>query len=467
MGLLYKATMDFSAWLWGTPMLVLLLGGGVILSVTLGFFQIRYFGYILSETFGKLFEKPQGEGSVSPFQAASAALASTIGASNIVGIPVAIAFGGPGAIFWMSITALIGSATKFSEIVLGLKYRERNAEGEYVGGPQFYLDKGLKAKGFPMLGKIFAFFLMLEIIPSVATQTASVVHSANSINIPNYATGIILMLLIGAVVFGGLKRIVQITEKMVPLMGGLYVFFALIVVFVNIKAFPSVIELIFAHAFTPAAATGGFVGASIAQAISRGAARGTYSNEAGMGTAPIAHATAITDHPVRQAFWGIFEIIVDTFLIGTITAFVVLVTGIWQSVPSSQAASMPALAFQHLFGNALGGSIVTISIALFVISTMIVLVFYGEKQAEYLFGLKFSKVMRIVYLLAIVLGAFGGIEFLYSFLDLFLAAIIIPNMIGLMVMRNEVKELKNEFFSNSIFYPKAKSKITQNTTTDK
>ena len=186
-----------------------------------------------------------------------------------------------------------------------------------------------------------------------------------------------------------------------------------------------------------------------------------------MGTAPIAHATAITDHPVRQAFWGIFEIIVDTFLIGTITAFVVLVTGIWQSVPNSQAASMPALAFQHLFGNALGGSIVTVSIALFVISTMIVLVFYGEKQAEYLFGLKFSKVMRIVYLMAILFGAFGGIEFLYSFLDLFLAAIIIPNMIGLLLMRNEVKELKNEFFSNSIFYPKAKSKITQNTTTDK
>lgn len=445
-----------SDWLWGTPMLVILLGGGIYLSFALGFFQVKYIGFILKETFGKILQKPEkGEGTVSPFQAATAALASTIGASNIVGVPVAIAFGGPGAVLWMWITALIGSASKFSEIVLGIKYREKNEIGEYVGGPQYYLSKGLK---MPWLGKFFALFLMLEIVPSVATQTISVVQTAATLNIPNWVSGAVIAILVGIVVFGGIKRIVQVSEKLVPIMAGVYLLGALAITFMHIGELPNVIVLIFKHAFTPMAAVGGFAGSVVAQTISRGVARGTYSNEAGMGTAPIAHAAAITDHPVRQAFWGIFEIIVDTFMVCTMTAFVVLTSGVWNTIPASEAASMPARAFQALLGNTLGGGIVTVSITLFVISTIIVIVFYGEKQAEYLFGLKFAKVMKFIYLIAIFLGAYGGIEFLYSFLDILLGSIIVPNMIGLVLMSKQVREQLDDFFGNPEYYPGAKLK---------
>ncbi|WP_313757243.1 sodium:alanine symporter family protein [Tissierella sp.] len=445
-----------SNWIWGTPMLIILFGGGLILSFSLGFFQFKYFGFICKETFGKILKNPEkGEGTVSPFQAASAALASTIGASNIVGVPVAIAFGGPGAVFWMWLTALIGSASKFSEIVLGIKYRQKNELGEFVGGPQYYLDKGLKA---PWLGKLFAFCLMLEIVPSVATQTVSVVQTANTLNIPNWVSGAVVAILVGIVVYGGIKRIVQVSEKLVPFMAGLYLIGALVITIINIGELPSIIVLIFKGAFTPMAAAGGFTGAAIAQAIKNGVARGTYSNEAGMGTASIAHAAAVTDHPVRQAFWGIFEIIVDTLMVCTMTAMVVLTTGLWKTVPSSDAASIPARAFQQLLGEGLGGGIVTFSITLFVLSTIIVIVFYGEKQAEYLFGTKFAKIMKFIYLVAIFLGAYGGIEFLYSFLDILLASIVIPNMIGLVLMRNQVKELKDEFFSSSEFYASIKAK---------
>ena len=446
-----------SDWIWGTPMLIILFGGGLLLTFSLGFFQFKYLGFIIKETFGTMFKKPEkGEGTVSPFQAATAALASTIGASNIVGVPVAIAFGGPGAVFWMWLTALIGSASKFSEIVLGIKYRQKNELGEFVGGPQYYLDKGLN---MPWLGKFFAFFLMLEIIPSVATQTVSVVQTAATLNIPNWVSGVAIAVLVGIVVYGGIKRIVQVSEKLVPIMAGLYILGALIITILNIGELPSVIVLIFKSAFTPVAAVGGFTGAAISQVISRGIARGTYSNEAGMGTASIAHAAAITDHPVRQAFWGIFEIIVDTLIVCSVTAMIVLTTGLWKTIPASEAASIPARAFQQILGEGLGGWIVTLCITLFVMSTIIVIVFYGEKQAEYLFGPKFAQVMKFIYLVAIFLGAYGGIEFLYSFLDILLAAIVVPNMIGLVLMRNQVKELKDEFFSNPEFYPGAKVSV--------
>ncbi|ABW17754.1 alanine/glycine:cation symporter family protein [Alkaliphilus oremlandii] len=441
--------MSFSNWLWGVPMLVILVGGSVILTVRLGFVQFRYFPFAMRETFGRIFKKSEGgEGTVTAFQAATAALASAIGASNIVGVPVAIAFGGPGAVFWMWLVALIGAGAKFSEIVLGIKYREKNEDGEYVGGPMYYLTKGIKGNLGKALGFMFSFFLMIEIAPSIAAQSVSVVQTAASINIPNWASGLALALVVGIVIFGGIKRIGKVTEKLVPFMALFYVIGSLAIIIVNISELPNAIALIFKHAFTPMAAAGGFAGAGIAQAMRWGTARGVYSNESGMGTAPIAHATAVTDYPVRQAMWGIFENVVDTLIVCTATALVVLVTGIYQTVPASQAASMPALAFQSLLGKGLGGIIVTGSISLFVLSTVIVIAYYGEKQAEYLFGTRFSKVMRIIYMASIVLGAYGGIEFLYQFLDLLLGLVIIPNMIGLLLLSSEVKELKDEFFNN-------------------
>ncbi len=442
-----KGILDFSDWLWGIPMLVILVGGSLFLTIRLGFIQFRHFGFAMKETFGRIFYKQEGEGTVTPFQAATAALASTIGASNIVGVPVAIAFGGPGAVFWMWVVALIGCAAKISEIVLGIRYREKNADGEYVGGPMYYL-RGIKGGLGKALSAIFAFFLMIELIPSIAAQALSAVQTASTINIPNYVVAALLVVLVGLVVFGGLKRIGTFTEKLVPFMALLYIFGGLIIIFSNIGNLPGVIASIFKHAFTPAAAVGGFGGAAVAQAIRWGTARGVYSNEAGMGTAPIAHSGAITDHPVRQSMWGVFEIVVDTLIVCTITAFVVLSSGLYEVVTSDEAASIPARAFQALMGETIGGGIVTLSIFLFVLSTIIVITYYGKTQAEFLFGKMFGNFMVIVYLAAIVGGAYLNLGFIYRFLDILLATIIIPNMIGLVLLSGEVKTLKDEFFAD-------------------
>ena len=358
----------------------------------------------------------------------------------------------------MWIIALLGCASKFSEIVLGIKYREKDASGEYVGGPTYYLAKGFKNK---TLGKFlagwFVFFLMIEIIPSISTQTVSAAQNAATLGIPDIATGIAMALIVLVIVVGGTKRLVQVTERLVPVMALIYVIGALVVIGVNIDKLPGVFVLIFESAFAPMAPVGGFAGSTLALALRWGAARGTYSNEAGMGTAPIAHATAQTDHPVRQGFWGIFEITLDTLIVCTVTALVVLVTGAWQAVPASEAAAMPSMAFQTVFGK-VGDYVVTISILLFVLSTVIVLVFYGERQARFLFGYKFSRIWKFIYIAAILFGVFGGLEFLYQFLDFFLALVILPNMIALIALSGEVRDLKNEFFTGEQYYLRDKAR---------
>ena len=460
MNSIIEAIISFSNWIWGVPMLVILLGGGIFMTVRLRFFQFRHFPFICAQTFGRIFGKPSGDGTISPFAAATAALASTIGAANIVGVAVAIAFGGPGAVFWMWITALIGCAMKYSEIILGIKYRGMNENGEYVGGPMYYLTHGLKNKSLgKILGILFAFFLMLELTGSIATQTVSLVQTAETINIHKYVSGVVLVVLVSMVVFGGIKRISTVSEKLVPFMAIVYMSIALVIIVMNIQHVPATITHIFMNAFTATAAEGGFAGAAIAAGIRWGVARGCYSNEAGMGTAPLAHSAAITDHPARQAMWGVFEIVVDTLLVCSATAFIVMVTGIWKELPASQAASMPARAFQMLLGDKLGGGIITMCILLFVYSTIMVLVFYGEKQAEFLFGMKFAKVMRVVYVASIAAGVMGGLEFLYQFVDIMLAAIIIPNVIGVCAMSGQVKEIKDDFFGNPEFYPPAGKSI--------
>jgi len=445
-----------SGWIWGTPMLVLLVGGGLFLTISLGFFQFRYFGYIIKQTFGKILSKEtRGEGTVTPFQAATSALASTVGASNIVGVPVAIMFGGTGAIFWLWGIALLGSASKFTEVVLGLKYREKNEEGEWVGGPMYYIEKGLNWKPVSIL---FAFGLMIELVPSIMVQANSVAGSAQDMGISPLITGIIVCILVGLVVVGGIKRIGSVSEKLVPFMAGLYLIGAGIIILMNIANVPAAFALIFKHAFQPAAAVGGFTGAAVAQALRWGVARGCYSNEAGMGTAPMAHSAAITDHPVRQGFWGIFEVIVDTLVICTTTALLILTTGIWKVEGASQTANaLPSMVFTKVYGP-IGGSIVTFSLLCFVVSTIIVIIFYGEKQAEFLFGLKFSKFMRYVYLASIVIGAVGGAKLLWSFLDILLALIIVPNMISIIALRKDVIELTREFFTSDLYYKKDISK---------
>lgn len=432
-------------WLWLYPILIILVGGGITMSITLRFFQITKLPFILKETFGKIFKKGEGDGTITPFQAATSALASTIGAANIVGVPLAIATGGPGAIFWMWIIAIFGCALKYSEIILGIKYRVKNENGEYVGGPMYYLKNGAK---IPLLGSLFAFFLMVEIAPSIATQSASIVQTAETINIPPVISGIAVVFIVGLVVYGGIKRISKVTEKLVPFMAVAFFLISLIVVLFNFENIPATFSLIFKGAFNPTAAAGGFAGSVVSATIRTGAARGAYSNEAGMGTSTIAHSAAVTDYPARQALWGVFEVIVDTLFICTITALLVLTTGTWSGVGADKAAAMPSMAIQSVLGTKFGGGFLTICMLMFVLSTLIVIIFYGEKQAEYLFGLKTSKIVRVIYLCFIMIGALCKLDNIVVLLDSALACVIATNMIGVIKLRKEVKEESDKFFES-------------------
>lgn len=454
-----SAVTAVSNWLWGYPMLVLIVGGGIFLTVRLGFFQFVYFPYIMRQTFGSMLKKIDGEGSVSPFSAATTALASTIGASNIIGVPVAIAFGGPGAVLWMWATALIGSATKFTEVVLGLYYREKNSEGYYVGGPMYYLSKGLKNKRLgSSMAFTYAFGTMVVIFFSVAAQSVSATQTVEVLGVAPWLAGVSLMLLVGVVVFGGITRIASVTEKLVPFMAVLYILGSLGVIAANAAQIPAVFVLIFKSAFSGSAAAGGFAGAGIAAAMRWGIARGTYSSEAGMGSAPIAHSAATTDHAVRQGFWGIFEVTVSAIIICTMTALVVLTSGVWTKVGTANAAAMPSIAFQSVLGERFGGGVVSVCMLLFVLSTVIVIIYYGEKQAEYLFGTFFSKLVKFGYIAAIFLGAVGGLEFIFQFLDFVLGITVIPNIVGLLMMSGKAVELKKEFFSDPRYYLKDTAK---------
>lgn len=448
-----------TGFLWGPFMLILLLGGGIFLSFKLKFIQIRFFGYMLKQTVGSLFGKnknsaaTEAEGTLTPFQAVTTALASTVGASNIVGVPVAIYFGGPGAVFWMWITALIGMITKYAEIVLGVKYREKNADGEFVGGPMYYLKNGLKSKA---LGNLYAFLFMLTIVSGIMVQSNSAAGSASTLGLPTFASGIIITVLVGLIVIGGVKRIGKVSEKFVPFMALFYVLGCIIIIAANISELPSAIALIFKSAFSGHAAAGGFLGSAVSQTLRWGVARGAYSNEAGMGSAPIAHATAKTDHPARQGLWGMFEVFFDTLLICTMTAMVILTTGIWQSTEVI-ASGMTSQVFTDFYGP-IGGYVVSISVLLFVVSTIYVILFYGERLAEYLFGKTFSLVMRYVYLGACFVGAIGGLQFVWIFLDFLFGLSVIPNMIGVIGLSGVVVAQTNEFFNSKEYYLKDVSK---------
>ena len=443
---------SFSNWLWGVPIISLLVLSGVFLTIKLGFFQFRYPIYIFKQTFGSIFKKPKGEGDISPRQALTSALSSTVGAANIIGVPAAIMFGGPGAIFWMWVIAIIGMAIKFSESVLAVHYREKNDAGEFVGGPVYYISKGLRWK---WLATWFAFALMIELIPSIMVQGNAVSSAVReTFNGNTLITGIIVAVLVGIIVFGGLKRIAKVTEIVVPGMALVYVGAGLIIVLMNLSEIPNVLSLIFSYAFEPMAAFGGFAGAAVAETIRWGFARGLYSNEAGLGTAPIAHAAAQTDHPVRQGFWAVIGIVIDTLIICSTTAFVVLSSGVWTADGAMEdPAALTTIAFREYFGYT-GSLLVTISLIFFVLSTIIVIIFYGSRQAEYLFGLTAGKIMKAVYIVSIVIGSIGGAQMIWNFLDLMLAMILIPNMIAVLLLSGEVKRLTTEFFTSEKYYKK-------------
>jgi AGCS family alanine or glycine:cation symporter len=430
---------------WGPPILVLIVGVGLFLSVKTGFFSITKLGYTLKNTLLKMFSKEQrGEGEVTAFQAVATALAATVGTGNVAGVATAIALGGPGAIFWMWLAAILGMTTKFAEVVLAVNFREKTEDGRFVGGPMYYIENGL-GKSWKWLAVLFAFFGALASFGiGNMTQANSVALAVEgSFKIPPLATGIVLAVLTGLVIVGGIKRIGAITEKLVPFMAAIYILGGLFILLSNVAAIPGAFAIIFKEAFTGTAAVGGFAGATMARAIRYGIARGVFTNEAGLGSAPIAHAAATTDHPVRQGLWGIFEVFADTIVICSITALAIITTGAWETGESG--AVLTTLAFNTAIPG--GGIIVTIGLVLFAYSTILGWAYYGERCLEYLAGTKPILAYRLIWVVFIVIGAVGGLEFIWSLADTLNGLMAIPNLIGVLFLSGTVFKLTKEFFT--------------------
>ena len=418
---------------WGPPMLLLLIGTGILLTVRSGFLiQIRKFGTVMKHTAGSLFgpdAHKKGESGVTPFQAVATALASTVGTGNITGVATAITIGGPGAVFWMWVSAFFGMMTKYAEVLLAVKFREKNERNEWVGGPMYYIEKGL---GWKWLAVIFALFA------AVASFGIGNIAQSNSIaNAVNQVTGI--------------SRIAQVTEKLVPFMGLFYVILGVVTLVLNFGNLPEAFKLIFWCAFNPDAALGGVSGYTIMLAIRYGFARGVFSNEAGLGSAPIAHAAANTDSPVKQAFWGAFEVFFDTFIICSITGLVVVSSGAWTS--DLQGTALTIAAFSSSTG-ALGAWLITIATILFAFSTILGWSYYGEKAIEYLFkgtaavgGVKLAY--RLAFVVMTVFGAVGSLTLVWDIADTLNGLMAIPNLIGLVGLSGIVVKLTKEYFEKN------------------
>jgi AGCS family alanine or glycine:cation symporter len=430
--------------IWGPPMLVLLVGTGIYLTFRTNFFSITKLGYILKNTLMKMFSKSdKGVGEVTAFQAVSTALAATVGTGNIAGVATAIAIGGPGAVFWMWIAALFGMTTKFAEVVLAVNYRETTPDGRFVGGPMYYITNGLKWK---WLAKIFAFFGAFAAFGiGNMVQSNSIAESLQvTFGLDKLLVGIVLAVFAAIVVVGGIKRIGQVTEIFVPFMAAFYILGGLVIIVMNASQLPEAFRLIFGHAFTGTAAVGGFTGSTIMLAMRYGVARGVFTNEAGLGSAPIAHAAATTDHPVRQGLWGVFEVFIDTIVICSITALAILTTGVWNGGASGVALTTEAF---NAGIPTVGGWIVAIGILLFAFSTILGWEYYGEKCAEYLFGSKINFVYRILWIPFIVIGATGGLDAVWTVADAMNGLMALPNLIGLVFLSPIIVKLTKEFFA--------------------
>ncbi len=428
---------------WGPPILILIVGAGLYLSFKTGFFSIAKLGYILKNTLLKMFTKEQkGEGEVTAFQAVATALAATVGTGNIAGVATAIAAGGPGAVFWMWFAAILGMTTKFSEVVLAVNFREKTEDGRFVGGPMYYIKNGL---GWNWLAVIFALFGALAAfgIGNMVQSNSVAAALQSSFNLNPWVTGIVLAGVTALVIVGGIKRIGAFTEKLVPFMAAIYIVGGLIIIFANIAKVPAAFGLIFASAFTGKAAVGGFAGATIAQAIRFGIARGVFTNEAGLGSAPIAHAAATTDHPVRQGLWGVFEVFADTIIICSITALAIITSGVWES--GMTGAALTTAAFDASIPG--GGYIVSVGIVLFAFSTIIGWEYYGERCLEYLLGPKSIMFYRIAWVPFVLIGAIGGLEFVWNLADTLNGLMAIPNLIGVLALSGTVFKLTKEFFA--------------------
>lgn len=459
MDLLILINSKIGAFVWGPVMLTLLLGTGLYLSVRGGFIQFRHFGFAMKRTIGSVFGDKRAhkkeEHNISPFQAVSTALASTVGTGNIVGVATAITIGGPGAVFWMWVSALLGMMTKYSEIVLAVKFREKNVRGEYVGGPMYYITNGLN---LPWLGVAFAFFAGFASFGiGNMTQANSIAGAVKtSFGVSTTVTGVILAGIVAVVIIGGIKSIARVTEVIVPGMAAFYLVFSLIILVTHAAHIPDAFKLIFTCAFAPQSVLGGGVGYTLLLAIRYGVARGVFSNEAGLGSAPIAHAASSTKEPVEQGMWGIFEVFVDTIVVCSMTALVILTTVdpqgkfIWEN-PDLEGADLTLAAFQHGLPGNIGAIGLTVGLSLFAISTIFGWSYYGDKAVEYLFRktkytAQASLCYRLLFVAAVFLGSVGGLHLVWDIADTLNGLMAIPNLIGVFMLSGVVlKETKSYF----------------------
>ena len=444
--------------IWGVPALVCIIGVGLYLSIRTGFLQIRKFPYAIRTTIGRMFRKKDAsDGAITPFQAVCTALAATVGTGNIAGVAGALAIGGPGAVFWMWVSALLGMCTKFSEVTLAVQFRETNADGELVGGPMYYIKNGLP-KCWHWLAYLFAAFGVLTVFGTGnATQVNTITTAINSaltnydllkpdqISTSNLIIGIVITIMIAMILLGGIKRIGQVTEKLVPFMALLYIVLALGVILLNFNVVPSVFASIIEGAFHPSAVTGGVVG-SLFLSMKKGVSRGIFSNEAGLGTGSIAHACADTRKPVKQGMFGIFEVFTDTILICTLTALVILCSQV--SIPYGQAAGaeLTIQGFTATYGNWV--SIFTaVAMCCFAFSTILGWGLYGARCIEFLFSSKVTKPFMVVYSLVAILGATADLGLMWNIAETFNGLMAIPNLIALFLLSGTVVKLTKAYFA--------------------
>ncbi len=440
-------------------MMFLLIAAGIFLSIRTGFFQFRRFGYVLKNTGGMLFNKnlhQKDKGSVSPFQAVTTALAGTIGTGSIAGVATALVLGGPGAVFWMWVSALFGMITKYSEILLALKFREKNESGAYIGGPMYYIKNGLGVKWLAMLFSAFAMIACIGTGNATQSNSISSVLDLN-LNIAPWITGTVLTVIVGVVIIGGVKRIATVNEKLVPIMAVFFILASIIALIVNAAKIPSAFVLIFKEAFNFKSAFGGVAGYGILSAMRYGVGRGVFSNEAGLGSAPIAHSASSTESPVKQGLWGIFEVFITTIIICTMSAVVVLTSGIYTDAfaagvtPSVSGAALSSAAFNEALPM-VGGMGIAISTVFFALSTILGWAYYGEVSAGFLFK-KHSKtaiiVYRIIYVAFVFVGAVAEINTVWLVADCFNALMALPNLVALIALSGLVVKITREHFEKN------------------
>ena len=444
--------------IWGVPAMVCIFGVGLYLSIRTNFLQIRKFPYAIKTTLGRIFRKRDAsDGAITPFQAVCTALAATVGTGDIAGVAGAIAIGGPGAIFWMWVSALFGMCTKYAEVTLAVHYREINANGELVGGPMYYIKNGLSKK-WHWLAYLFAAFGVLTVFGTGnATQVNTITTAINSallnynvisesaVSTSNLIIGIIIAILIAMILLGGIKRIGHVTEKLVPFMALLYILLGLGVILLNIQNVPAVFASIFRGAFQPRAVTGGIV-LSMFTSLKKGVSRGIFSNEAGLGTGSIAHACADTKKPVKQGMFGIFEVFTDTIVICTLTALVILCSGVAVDYGKAAGAELTILGFTSTYGSWV--SIFTaVAMCCFAFSTAVGWGLYGARCIEFLFSEKVIKPFMVIYSLVAILGATANLGLMWSIAETFNGLMAIPNLIALFLLSGTVVKLTKEYFA--------------------